>query len=139
MLPPSAGFYSDPTGFNSICFPGHDSAWDFVLKAVGKQTNKQNNNNKKGEIHSYSPLWRSFQSKDGRMVLALRQVMSDAVWGWFQVLICWPFSHAAAAKSLQSCLTLCDMIDSSPPGSSVPGILQARILEWVAISFSNAC
>ena len=73
------------------------------------------------------------------MVLALRQVMSDAVWGWFQVLICWPFSHAAAAKSLQSCLTLCDMIDSSPPGSSVLGILQARILEWVVISFSNAC
>ena len=46
---------------------------------------------------------------------------------------------AAAAKSLQSCLTLCDPIDSSPPGSSVPGILQARKLEWVAISFSNAC
>ena len=45
---------------------------------------------------------------------------------------------AAAAKSLQSCLTLCDPIDSSPSGSSVPGILQARTLEWVAISFSNA-
>ena len=44
----------------------------------------------------------------------------------------------AAAKSLQSCSTLCDPIDSSPPGSSVPGILQARTLEWVAISFSNA-
>ena len=47
-------------------------------------------------------------------------------------------SAAAAAKSLQSCPTLCDPIDSSPLGSSVPGILQARILEWVAISFSNA-
>ena len=46
---------------------------------------------------------------------------------------------AAAAKSLQSCLTLCDPIDSSPPGSSVPGILQARTLEWIAVSFSNAC
>ena len=46
---------------------------------------------------------------------------------------------AAAAKSLQSCPTLCDPIDGTPPGSSVPGILQARILEWVAISFSNAC
>ena len=45
---------------------------------------------------------------------------------------------AAAAKSLQSCLTLCDPRDSSPPGSSVPGILQARTLEWVAIAFSNA-
>ena len=44
----------------------------------------------------------------------------------------------AAAKSLQSCLTLCDPIDGSPPGSPVPGILQARTLEWVAISFSNA-
>ena len=45
---------------------------------------------------------------------------------------------AAAAKSLQLCPTLCDPIDGSPPGSPVPGILQARILEWVAISFSNA-
>ena len=44
----------------------------------------------------------------------------------------------AAAKSLQSCPTLCDPIDGSPPGSPVPGILQARTLEWVAISFSNA-
>ena len=45
---------------------------------------------------------------------------------------------AAAAKSLQSCPTLCDPIDISLPGSPVPGILQARTLEWVAISFSNA-
>ena len=50
------------------------------------------------------------------------------------------FGHgiAAAAKSLQSCPTLCDPIDGSPPGSAAPGILQARTLEWVAISFSNA-
>ena len=45
---------------------------------------------------------------------------------------------ADAAKSLQSCLTLCNPINGSPTGSSIPGILQARILEWVAISFSNA-
>ena len=45
---------------------------------------------------------------------------------------------ATAAKSLQSCPTLCDPIDGSPPGSPVPGILQARTPEWVAISFSNA-
>ena len=45
---------------------------------------------------------------------------------------------AAAAKSLQLCRTLCDPVDGSPPGSPVPGILQARILEWVAISFSSA-
>ena len=53
-------------------------------------------------------------------------------WNWHM------YAAAAAAKSLQSCLTLCDPIDSSPPGSPVPGILQARTLEWVAISFSNA-
>ena len=46
---------------------------------------------------------------------------------------------AAAAKSLQLCPTLCDPIDSSPRDSSVPGIIQARILQWAAISFSNAC
>ena len=48
------------------------------------------------------------------------------------------FFPAAAAKSLESCPTLCDPVDGSPPGSPVPGILQARTLEWVAISFSNA-
>ena len=48
----------------------------------------------------------------------------------------WP-AAAAAAKSLQLCLTLCDPIDGSPPGCPVPGILQARTLEWVATSFSN--
>ena len=48
------------------------------------------------------------------------------------------WAAAAAAKLLQSCLTLCDPIDGSPPGSPLPGILQARTLEWVAISFSNA-
>ena len=51
---------------------------------------------------------------------------------WFTILA------AAAAKSLQSCPTLCDPIDGSSPGSPIPGILQARTLEWVAISFSNA-
>ena len=48
------------------------------------------------------------------------------------------YAAVAAAKSLQSCPTLRDPIDSSPPGSAVPGILQARTLEWVAMSFSNA-
>ena len=49
-----------------------------------------------------------------------------------------PPAAAVAAKSLQSCLTLCHPIDGSPSGSTVPGILQARTLEWVVISFSNA-
>ena len=50
----------------------------------------------------------------------------------------WYAAAAAAAKLLQSYPTLCDPIDGSPPGSPIPGILQARTLEWVAISFSNA-
>ena len=50
----------------------------------------------------------------------------------------WTIKKAATAKLLQLCLTLCNPIDSSPPGSPIPGILQARTLEWVAISFSNA-
>ena len=54
-------------------------------------------------------------------------------WDW-----CIHTAAAAAAKSLQSCPTLCDPIDGSPPGSPVPGILKARTLEWVAISFPNA-
>ena len=60
---------------------------------------------------------------------------------WFPIISPnWPilYAAAAAAKSLQSCPTLCDPIDGSPPGTLVPGILQARTLEWVAISFSNA-
>ena len=52
--------------------------------------------------------------------------------------VCYFLTAATAAKSLQSCLALCDPIDGSPPGSPIPEILQARILEWVAISFSNA-
>ena len=57
-----------------------------------------------------------------------------------KMLVPWKKSYdqPAAAKSLQSCPTLCDSIDGSPPGSPIPGILQARTLEWVAISFSNA-
>ena len=57
-------------------------------------------------------------------------------WTWCNSLK--EYVAAAAAKSLQSCPTLCDPIDGSPPGSPIPGILQARTLEWVAISFSNA-
>ena len=55
-----------------------------------------------------------------------------------ELLFCIAAAAATAAKLRQSCPTLCDPMDSSPPGSPVPGILQARTLEWVAISFSNA-
>ena len=52
--------------------------------------------------------------------------------------VLWEHASAAAAKVLQLCLTLCDSIDGSPPGSPVPGTLQARTVEWIAISFFNA-
>ena len=57
---------------------------------------------------------------------------------WTCIVFLLNIKAAAAAKSLQTCLTLCDPIDGSTPGSPVPGILQTRTLEWVAISFSNA-
>ena len=60
------------------------------------------------------------------------------LWCWKRLLRAPWTAAAAATKLLQSCPTLCDPTDSSPPGSAVPGILQARTLEWVAISFSNA-
>ena len=59
----------------------------------------------------------------------------------FNIHLCYSvylYSNTTAAKSRQLCPTLCDRIDSSPTGSSVPEILQARILEWIAISFSNS-
>ena len=59
--------------------------------------------------------------------------------GWQVAELEFKTAATAAAKSLQSCPTLCDPRDGNPPGSPVPGILQARTLEWVAISFSNAC
>ena len=69
------------------------------------------------------------------MFITLVVVVSLGLYIWHSLLTCTP---AAAAKSLQSCPTLFDPIDGSPQGSPVPGILQARTLEWVAISFSNA-
>ena len=72
------------------------------------------------------------------MVLTLTDGNSSVITGMGQKKEYTDLGTAAAAKSRQSCLTLCDPIDGSPPGSPVPGILQARTLEWVAISFSNA-
>ena len=68
-------------------------------------------------------------------LLELRCVPEDVKRNQCLIKITYP---AAAAKALQACPTLCDPIDGSPRGSPVPGILQARTLEWVAISFSNA-
>ena len=73
----------------------------------------------------------------------LSGAVSSSLFSWISIVSelkspCTCHAAAAAAKSLQSCPTLCDPIDGSPPGFPVPGILQARRLEWVAISFSNA-
>ena len=88
-------------------------------------------------VGSLSLLQRIFLTQE------LNQSLLHCVWILYQLSYqgspCYMgHAAAAAAKSLQSCLTLCDPIDGSPPGSSVPGILQARTLEWVAMSFSNA-
>ena len=88
-------------------------------------------------MHSPSP--KSHPSQD-----SLQPIMKQ-MWGLWARTVLAHFgptldtpTTTATTKSLQSCPTLCDPIDGSPPGFAVPGILQARILEWVAISFSNA-
>ena len=81
-------------------------------------------------MHNSYFLWSNFS----------RRVKLLAIW-YFIISFKEPilaFITTAAAKLFQSCPTLCDPIDGSPPGSAVPGILQARTLEWVAISFSSA-
>ena len=71
--------------------------------------------------------------------LSLKSIYKgNMIWRKILMIFLFCFRNAAAAKLLQSCLTLCNPIDGSPIGSPVPGILQARILEWVAISFSSA-
>ena len=74
----------------------------------------------------------------GKTIAMTRQTFVDKVMSLLFNMLSAAAAAAAAAKSLQSCLTLCNPIDGSPPGSPVPGFLQARTLEWVAISFSNA-
>ena len=87
------------------------------------------------------PLWSLFLSHNkchGFFSVRRKRAMSWVVLKRVSLQATITLYSAAAAKSPQSCPTLCDPIDSSPPGSPVPGILQARTLEWVAISFSNA-
>ena len=88
------------------------------------------------------PWWSQKRKQTGRLIQRIDEQKIETVSATGPSL--WPFmlpwflQYPAAAKSLQSCPTLCDPIDGSPPGFPVPGILQARTLEWVAISFSNA-
>ena len=83
------------------------------------------------------PSWRSSRSRNQTWVSGIASRFFT-IWATREAPFHVPAAAATAAKSLQSCLTLCDHIDSSSPGSPVPRILQARTLEWVAISFSNA-
>ena len=78
--------------------------------------------------HPYMTTWKTIALTRGTFVDKVMSLLLNML----------SAAAAAAAKLLQSCLTLCDPIDGRPPGSSIPGILQARTLEWVAISFSNA-
>jgi len=87
-------------------------------------------------IFQAKEYWSGVPSPSPFLRLALRKPL--ALEGSPAVMLSLSFAAAAAAKSLQSCPTLCDPIDGSPPGSPVPGILQVRTLEWAAISFSNA-
>ena len=92
---------------------------------------------------SFRMDWFDLLAVQGTVKSLLQHHSSKASILWHSAFFIVQLSHpymttAATAKSLQSCPTLCDPIDGSPPGSLVSGILQARTLEWVAISFSNA-
>ena len=90
-------------------------------------------NDRLDRVNCNKVMRKAFEVVD--MFITLVVVLSLGLYVWHSLFTCTP---AAAAKLLQSCPTLCDPIDGSPQGSSVPGILQARTLERVAISFSNA-
>ena len=93
---------------------------------------------KNTRVSSLSLLQRIFLTQESnRGLLHCRQILYQLSYEGSPI-ITMLYTAAAAAKSLQSCPTLCDLIDGSPPGSAVPGFLQARTLEWVAISLSNA-
>ena len=85
-----------------------------------------------------TPLWKMYMLIERVSISTLKT--KERILGSFHLTECHAglLAAAAAAKSLQSCPTLCNPVDGSPPGSPVPGILQARTLEWVAISFSSA-
>ena len=87
--------------------------------------------------------WFALETNRGHCVvfeIASKYCISDSVdYDDYSISSKWFLPIAATAKSLQSCPILCNPIDGSPPGSSVPGVLQTRTVEWVAIFFSNAC
>ena len=106
--------------FTSLHFKNKKIGFSYIRVAIGTSTS----------AHSLRDIQSVLQGSGIGEVLLL--------WNHSDKWLIGHIAAAAAAKSLQSCLTLCDPIDSSPLGSPIPGILQARTLEWVAISFSNA-
>ena len=113
-------FYTLKTYFISSKLP----VWKATLNICSVVRRRRRTDNKY-QVLSYLLLWPQFFTlKKKTKEMISRGVNLTAA--------------ATAAKSLQSCPTLCDPIDSSPPGSPIPGILQTRTLEWVAISFSSA-
>ena len=97
----------------------------------------KNDNREIIHIHTnsiYNQYIENIMVGDKKLIFVWGLIIGSIILGIFFFLI----YERYAAKSLQSCLTLCDPIDGSPPGSPISGILQARTLEWVAISFSNA-
>ena len=116
----------------SVFLPGESHGWRSLV-GYSPQGHKESDMTKRLHFH--------FQSHNKPFVESLFLTRGQALSLWSGSTKSRTLDYQKtnpAAKSLQSCLTLCDPIDSSPPGSPVPGILQARTLEWVAISFSNA-
>ena len=106
--------------------------WDEVLEVLRSGGNKTATNAKKTHL--------ALLKNETPLKLVLRGAFSDiSKWvGCWKGKESWKLCCCCCYKSLQSCLTLCDPIDGGPPGSPVPGILQARTLEWAAIAFSKA-
>ena len=88
--------------------------------------------------HHIQASWREAEAQRSWVTVSEHTGVGTQVESWIRLFVAPDTTAAAAAKSFQSCPTLCNPIDGSPPGSPTPGILQARTLEWVAMSFSNA-
>ena len=102
------------------------------IKTAGKNTNNL-------RYADYTTLMAEFEEELKSLLMRVKEETQKLAWNsTWRKLRSSASGLIATAKSLQSCPTLCDPIDGSPPGSPVPAILQARVLEWVAISFSNA-
>ena len=113
---------------NSPNRPSYSFTWTFVYISLLQHKPSE----------SRVCAWRPLGTSPSRYTETTTLKVLNKKWPFLKIRTIVYKNAAAAAKLLQSCLTLCNPIDSSPPGSAVPGILQARTLEWVAISFSNA-